>query len=115
MQNFKDHHDEFGVSVRHHMPDDGSGVYIKEVVIPAGVVLGMHAHSFTHKSALCSGRVRLTTDGCARELNAPVVLHMPQGVSHQIEALTPAVWLCIHATDEDDAEKIDSALMDGGL
>lgn len=103
--------DESGVGIAHHMPDDGSGVYIKETVIPAGARLAMHVHTFTHKSVLCSGRVALVVDGVRREVQAPAVLVMKHGSSHEVEALTDAVWLCIHASDELDPERIDHTLV----
>lgn len=99
------------VGLLHHMPDDGSGVYIKQTMIPAGVSLSMHTHTFTHKSVLCSGTVRLIADGVSREIKAPAVLTIPQEVEHQVEALTDAIWLCIHATEELDVERIDHTLV----
>jgi len=111
MNEFNQGFDAAMVGLIHHMPDDGSGVYIKQTIIPAGVALSMHSHTFTHKSVLCSGVVRLTADGEVREMSAPAVLTMTQGVEHQVEALTDAVWLCIHATDELDADRIDHTLV----
>jgi quercetin dioxygenase-like cupin family protein len=99
-----------GGTLEHFMPDDGSGVYIKRTDIPAGVRLDMHTHTFTHKSVLCAGRVRLTVGDEAREVEGPAVLTITQGVAHAVEALTPSVWLCLHATDVLDAENIDHHL-----
>lgn len=100
-----------GGDLVHHMPDDGSGVYIKQTAIPAGVRLDMHTHTFTHKSVLAAGRVRLTVGDEVRELDAPAVLTVREGVPHAVEALTPAVWLCVHATDALDANDIDHHLV----
>lgn len=103
--------DESGVSLVHHFGDDGSGVYVKETRIPAGVKLSMHTHTFTHKSVLCAGLVALTANGARMELQAPAVLTLKHGVAHEVEALTDAVWLCVHATDETDPERIDHTLV----
>jgi quercetin dioxygenase-like cupin family protein len=110
-QPFAAQFEALGGDLRHHMPDDGSGVYIKETRIPAGVKLDMHVHSFTHKSVLASGRVRVTVGPQVRELEGPAVLTVREGVPHAVEAITPAVWLCIHATAESDADNIDHALV----
>lgn len=102
---------ELGVYIVHHMPDDGSGVYIKETRMAAGSLLSMHAHTFTHKSTLAAGRVVLTKNGECTEIEAPAVLILKAGDAHQVEAVTPAVWLCIHASTETDLEKIDHTLV----
>jgi quercetin dioxygenase-like cupin family protein len=102
---------ELGGELLHHMPDDGSGVYIKQTFIPAGVKLAMHTHTFTHKSVLCRGLVRVTTPAGEQIIDAPAVLSIREGVPHEVEALTPAVWLCVHATDVLDVESIDHHLV----
>lgn len=105
-----------GVTLAHHFGDDGSGVYIKETFIPRGATLPMHEHTFTHKAVLASGQARVTSadlHGASNQLlRAPSVLVMRQGVQHAVEALTDVVWLCIHATDETDPERIDMTLVE---
>jgi len=101
----------FGVEIIHHMPDDGSGVYIKETRIPSGVKLGMHTHTFTHKSVLVSGRSNVSTNGDASAIEAPFVLTIKEGDAHEVSAICDCVWLCIHATKECDPEKIDHTLV----
>ena len=102
-----------GINLQHHFGDDGSRVYIKETLIPAGAELQMHTHTFTHKSVLCLGVVRLTAGDETREITGPAVLSMPQGVPHRVVALTDCAWLCVHATDETDPERIDPTLTGG--
>lgn len=115
-QPFEQQLSALGGDVSHYMPDDGSGVYIKSTKIPAGVRLAMHSHTFTHKSVLAAGTVRVHTGRAEGTLHdAPAVLVMPEGVPHEIEAITDAVWLCIHATSEIDADKIDHHLVRGGV
>lgn len=108
---FNEQFEEFGVGVVHHFGDDGSGVYIKETRIPKGVRLGMHEHTFTHKSALVSGSVVLRIPDKEQEIHSPAILTLCQNVPHEIEALSDAVWLCIHATEENDPDKIDHSLV----
>ena len=107
---FEDH----GVEVKHYFGDDGSGVYIKEVHIPAGKILQMHKHSFTHKSVLVKGSVIISEDGQKKYVYAPHVLTMDEGVEHEVRSLEDSVWLCIHATDESDESKIDHTLVRHG-
>ena len=42
-----------GGKIEHHF---GGGVYAKETIIPAGVMLQQHAHTYDHLSILASGK-----------------------------------------------------------
>jgi len=114
MSEFNQGFEEHGIGIEHFMPNPGAGdsVYIKRVSIPAGKVLHNHTHTFTHKSVLLAGSVMLKAgDSPARLIKAPVVLTIMSGVPHQVEALTDAEWLCIHATTETDPDNIDFSLV----
>lgn len=100
-----------GVEITHHFGQDGSRVYIKETMIQKGRALDMHIHTFTHKSVLCSGRVRLTVDGKTSTVKAPAVLTVHRGIAHRVEALADSVWLCIHASEVTDPDMIDHTLV----
>lgn len=102
--------DELGISVRHHMPGQ-DGVYMKQVFVPAGVELHNHTHTFTHKSLLASGTARVTSGAETKEVYGPCVLTIERGVPHKVEAVTDIIWFCIHATDEQDADRIDHTLV----
>ena len=101
--------EEHGIEVEHFMPA-ADGVYIKKVKIPAGKRLKMHIHTFTHKSVLASGDGWLTTGGEPRLVRGPAVLQVESGVEHEFSAVTDCVWMCVHATDETEPEKIDHTL-----
>lgn len=99
-----------GVTLSHHFGDDGSGVYVKETKIPMGAALTMHTHTHTHKSVLCCGTAKVMIGGEARTMTGPAVLSIRQGVAHSVDALTDCTWLCVHATDETDPDRIDHQL-----
>lgn len=101
---------EHGIEVEHFMPA-ADRVYIKKVKIPAGKRLEMHEHTFTHKSVLACGDGWLTVDGEPRLVHAPAVLQVEAGRAHAFSAVTDCVWLCVHATDETDPERIDHTLI----
>lgn len=94
--------------IEHHF---GAGVYAKETRIPAGFLLGKHTHDFDHLSILASGTVRLFVNGEPREVTGPACLTIEAGKEHQVQAITDAVWYCVHATDCTDVEKIDKVLI----
>lgn len=105
--------DAAGVALAHHFGDDGSGVYVKETRIPAGMALVMHTHTHTHKSVLCCGTARVRIGDDVRTVAGPAVLSVVCGVAHAVEAVTDCTWLCIHATDETDPYRIDHTLTEG--
>lgn len=99
-----------GVDVAHHF---GGGAYIKETRLPAGTMLGQHAHVHDHLSVLMQGSVRLIVDGVAQEISAPEVLTLSAGRQHEVQALSDALWLCVWGTDETDPALVDAAVSGG--
>ncbi len=96
------------LGIEHHFSD---GVYAKEMRIPAKHYVKKHVHDYSHLSVLASGTVVLKMNRKARLLNAPACITIPAGVEHVIDAVTDAVWYCIHATDETDPAKVDQVLI----
>lgn len=101
---------EVDLQVQHHF---SSGVYAKEMHIPAGCTVGSHAHAFDHLSLLASGSVIVHTDDFTKTFAAPACITIAAGVHHEITALTDTVWYCIHATNETDPALVDKALTGG--
>lgn len=96
--------------IRHHF---GGGVYIKETHIPAGCVLVQHKHKYEHMSVLVSGiaNVRRSSSAIERQYEGLAVLTFEANEHHRVETVTDCVWLCVHATEEHDSEKIDEVLI----
>lgn len=106
------HGQDFGADlVRHHF---GGGVYVKETAIPAGLVLVQHRHQHDHLSFLVSGEVEVQVDGVTQVITAPRCLTIRAGQHHGVKALRDAVWLCVHATDCEDAAHVDEVLIAPG-
>lgn len=85
-----------------------AGVYARKVVLPeAGYIFSEHQHEYDHLSILAQGEVAVTVDDVLTVYKAPAVLTIVRGKNHRIDALTPAVWFCIHRIppelDEDGA------------
>jgi quercetin dioxygenase-like cupin family protein len=97
-----------GVGIEHHF---GGGVYAKETHIPAGLALTQHRHQFDHLSILASGRVRVSVDGEAREVQGPACIVIQAGKAHEVVAITDAVWYCVHATECTDPARVDHELV----
>jgi quercetin dioxygenase-like cupin family protein len=99
-----------GIAVAHHF---GGGAYAKETVIPAGAVLTQHVHPHDHLSILASGRARVVAGGHAETHEGPACLTIKAGVHHSVEALTPVVWFCVHATEDTDPATVDISILSG--
>jgi quercetin dioxygenase-like cupin family protein len=80
-------------------------------VIPAGLELTQHVHKFDHLSYLVKGSVMLEVDGKSEVHYAPKSFVIEAGKEHKVTSLSEAVWLCIHASDCTDPEKVDETLI----
>lgn len=109
---FKDLFGRFDVDlgIKHHF---SSGCYAKEIHIPAGSMVGQHAHTFDHLSILARGSAVVRTDDWVRTFEAPAVIEIKAGRHHEIAALGDVVWFCIHATEVTDPALIDQELIGG--
>lgn len=92
------------LNTKHHFSDD---VYAKEMTLPKGHVALSHKHSYSHLSVLAKGKCIVEVEGVRETFTAPHVMEVKSGLEHQIEAIEDSTWLCIHATNEKDPNKID--------
>jgi quercetin dioxygenase-like cupin family protein len=93
----------------HHFSDN---LYAKEALIPKGITICKHTHSFDHLSILAKGKALVGIDDEFIEMKGPICINVKAGKEHSVLALTNIVWYCIHATDEKDPSKIDHVLME---
>lgn len=97
------------MKITHHF---GGGVYQKQTDFDAGEELTMHEHVHGHQSTLCKGWAEVTIDGQTEQHRGPAFFLVEAGRPHTVKALTAATWLCTHATDETDPDKIDETLVE---
>lgn len=96
------------LKIKHHF---SGGVYAKQMHLPKGAWADTHEHKYDHMSVLASGLALVDIDGEKTIYTGPAVVHIAAGKKHRISALTDAVWFCVHATEETDAEKVDEVLI----
>ena len=99
------------IGVAHHFV---GGLYAKETHIPAGEVVCQHIHPFDHLSALMSGTADVECEGVVTRHHAPELMTIEAGKTHSVRAITDVIWLCLHATDETDPERVDAAILKTG-
>lgn len=97
------------IDIEHHF---GPKVYMKETQVRAGIALAQHMHTFDHLAYLASGTAVVEVDGVRTIHTAPKAILIAAGKHHGVRAVTHITWLCIHATDETDPDKIDHTLID---
>jgi quercetin dioxygenase-like cupin family protein len=95
----------------HFLPTDGNPVYIKQQHLPAGWCVDTHAHKYDHWGLLGEGMATVEINGTETRYTGPCVVEIKANEVHKITALTSITWFCIHATTEDDVNKIDQTLI----
>lgn len=95
--------------VVHHF---GPGIYVREVLMPAGTLVVGHAHKASHLNVFLSGSLILLDDaGHARALKAPFMFTSPPG-RKVAWTVTDCVWQNVVATDETDVDALDALMFD---
>lgn len=89
----------------------GPGVYIREVMIPAGTFAIGHHQNFEHTNVFLKGRVTiLNEDGSTSEISAPMIFTGKPGrkIGYIHEDM---VWLNVYPTAETDVEKLEEMFL----
>jgi quercetin dioxygenase-like cupin family protein len=92
----------------HHF---ATGIYAKEMRVPAGIKGVTHVHTYDHFAFLCKGRAIVEVDGKRTEYQPGSIITIVRGKQHSVFALDDIIWFCVHATDVTDPTKIDKALI----
>lgn len=95
--------------IKHHF---GPGLYIREVLMPAGAIVIGHAHKKENMNIMLQGKMLLLElDGNVKELTAPQTFVNGPGrkVAYIIEDV---IWQNVHATEETDLEKLEDMFIE---
>lgn len=90
----------------------GTGVYVREMVIPAGTVITGKLHKTRHIFALVKGECSISTPDGPRLIAAPFVCVSDPGTKRAVLTKTECIFLNIHQTDERDVDKLESQLIE---
>lgn len=97
--------------VRHHF---APGIYMREMTIPAGVVLTGAVHKTEHLNIVLRGHIAANTaDDVAERRGGDIFVSLP-GLKRAGVALEETVWITIHAnpTNETDLDKLVPMLVE---
>ena len=89
---------------KHHFSD---GIYLRELFIPAGVVVTGKIHRSRHLTIIVSGTVRITTDHGVKEITGPAVFDSEPGIKKAAYAVTDVVLMNPHPTESTDLKEIE--------
>lgn len=95
---------DFEPLTKHYFAD---GVYLRELLIPAGVVVTGKIHRSRHLTIICSGTVRITTENGVEEFTGPAVFVSEPGMKKAAFAITDTVVMNPHPTESTDLEEIE--------
>jgi len=88
------------------------GLYIREILIPAGTIATSMEHKTEHPFVLSSGVVEVVdSHGTAQLLQAPHTGITLPGTRRALRALTDVVWTTFHVTDKQDVEQIADEIL----
>lgn len=100
-------------NIRHHFAgqDDDHGVYAKEYNIDAGMVLSSHVHAYDHLSVLAKGIASVRVGKGTRIVFGPEIIVVPKGEEHELRAVTPVTWYCIHPMSVADPDRAEQFIL----
>lgn len=88
------------------------GVYTREMVVPAGVMLTGYIHKTEHISIFLQGKMLIPDEnGGSKEITAPIVETAQPGVKRVGVALEDVRWITVHPTEETDIEVLEGLLV----
>jgi len=109
MMALPDQIDIASMDVRHHITD--SGLYAREMIIPAGTVITGKIKKHEHISVISAGFVTEVTDAGLQRIKAPYTMISKPGTKRVVWAHETTVWTTIHASDETDLDKLEQDLI----
>lgn len=90
----------------------GPGIYIREMLIPAGTLILGHSHRQNHINVMLAGTFALVTpNGTVSVLRAPVFFIGTPGRKMGY-AIEDTVWQNIYATEERDVSKLEEMFVE---
>lgn len=88
------------------------GTYVRELLIPAGVLLTGKIHRYEGINILSKGHVVIISDHGRQELEAPHTMVCGAGVKKAIVAVEDSVWLNVHPWNGTDTlEEIEAKVI----
>lgn len=94
--------------VHHFAP----GVYVRELTMPAGLIILGKVHKTRHLNLITQGRVSFTAgEGPVHHVTAPYTFVSEAGIQKMLYVHETTTWLTVHPTEETDLGKLEAELI----
>lgn len=87
------------------------GVYLREVMMPAGSLIVGHEHKTRHFNIVLTGKATVMMDGVLREIEAPCTFVSEPGVRKVLYIHEDMRWQTVHPTEETDVPTLEKQLV----
>ena len=97
--------------LKHYFSD---GIYVREITIPAGMIIVGKIHKHRHPNFLLKGKVMVITEQKGEEIiEGPCFMMSEGGTKRALYAVTDLVWTTIHhnPTNTQDLNKIEDIVI----
>lgn len=88
------------------------GMYIREILMPAGTLVTTLLHKTNHPFVILKGKVSVWNNGDVEHLEAPYVGITNPGTRRLIVIHEDTTWITFHATDKTDPDEIAETICD---
>jgi len=98
--------------VTHHFSE---GVYVREIFMPAGLLVVGKVHKTTHLNIVVSGRCEVMINGEIKEFKAGDIFESLEGSQKTLYIFEDTKWLTVHINENDskDIEELEERYVDG--
>ena len=98
--------------VQHHFSD---GIYVREIFMPAGLLVVGKVHKTTHLNIVMTGRCEVMINGEIKEFKAGDVFESLEGSQKTLYIFEDTKWLTVHTNENDskNIEELEDRYVDG--
>lgn len=87
------------------------GMYLREILMPAGTVIIGKIHSTEHFNVVLTGRCTVITADEIKEITAPYTFISKAGVQKTVVVHEDCQWQTLHVTDKTDIDEIEKEVI----
>ncbi len=87
------------------------GAYIREITMPAGLILTSKIHKVEHPYFVLRGKCDVVTEEGTQCIEAPYWGITKAGTKRAIHVKEETVWVTVHVTEQTDLKKIEAEII----
>lgn len=89
----------------------GDGFYLREIFVPAGMLVVTKIHKFEHPVFILKGECLVYSETGVKRIKAPYYMITPAGTKRVVYVLKDTNWVTVHQTKEKDLIKIEEEII----